>query len=87
MEFYFGESQPTPHNALTDAECVKRICQRYSHNLGHEKFAYFLQELFDDLDYELQSFTKSFDQFVNQTPYIPPLQFRFQFDHLNFLKL
>ena len=67
LQYYFQESQPNPHNALTDAKCVKRICQRYSQTLGYESFADFLQDMFDRQDHRF--FTKSFDEFDYRPPH------------------
>ena len=43
MEYYFQESQPTPHSGLSDAECVGNICQEFAKTLGYDYFEEFLQ--------------------------------------------
>ena len=43
MDYYFRECQPTPHSALEDAKCVKRLCENYARNqLRYEDFDDFL---------------------------------------------
>ena len=49
MQYYFDEDQPTPHNALRDAKCVKRICEHYAQEF--ENFDCFDSFLDDNLTY------------------------------------
>ena len=44
MEYFFGESQPTPHNAINDAQCLKRLCEHYAEKLGYESFHDYLND-------------------------------------------
>ena len=38
MDFYFDECQPSPHSALEDAKCVKRLCEKYARKMGYTSF-------------------------------------------------
>ena len=38
MDYFFDECQPSPHNALTDATCVKRLCEHYARTRGYNCF-------------------------------------------------
>ena len=38
MMFYFDECQPSPHSALDDAICVKRLCENYARIMGYKSF-------------------------------------------------
>ena len=42
MAYYFNESQPTPHSALKDANCVRSLCENYAETLGYDDFDNFL---------------------------------------------
>ena len=38
MQYFFDEPRPTPHSALKDAQCVKRLCEHYAENLQYDSF-------------------------------------------------
>ena len=44
MDWYFDESQPSPHIALEDAKCVKALCENYADDMGYESFDEFLDD-------------------------------------------
>ena len=38
MDYFFDECQPSPHNALKDAKCVKRLCENYAEMEDYNSF-------------------------------------------------
>lgn len=38
MAYYFNESQPTPHSALKDANCVRSLCEHYAKSQNYNCF-------------------------------------------------
>ena len=38
MDYFFDECQPSPHNALKDAKCVKRLCENYAEMENYNSF-------------------------------------------------
>ena len=43
LQHFFQERQPTPHTALTDAECVRKISERGADELGFPSVLHYLQ--------------------------------------------
>ena len=81
MEYYCNVSQPTPHCALKDAQCVRSICKRFSETLGFNGLLEFLNENFDRLDKHTY---KLFDQFDYRPP--PQNDSDWIVDYQNFCK-
>ena len=44
MDWYFDESQPSPHIALEDAKCVKALCENYADDMDYDSFDEFLDD-------------------------------------------
>ena len=42
MRYFFNESQPIPHSALSDAICVSRLCEKFAKIQGYDDFNSFL---------------------------------------------